>query len=256
MNKPGLDRSSGTPLYRQLAILLEGEIRSGARPPGSRLPAEMALMEDFGVSRDVVRKALEELTKAGMINKRHGAGSFVSLRKIAKPIATLTSYRASMLERGFAPRLDVLANEVVAAPPHVAGWLQVAAGSPVIRLERLASINGEPASILESLLPSPLFQDLLEVDFTEKSLYATMAERYGIQVTRSEAFIEAAIASEREAEIMQTRAGAILMVLEGVVYDQHDRPVEYSRVTHRNDRFKFSIESRASNGPPPSSIES
>jgi GntR family transcriptional regulator len=249
MNRPGLNRQSSVPLYRQLANILEREIRSGARQPGTKLPSEKSLTRDFGVSRHVVRSALAEIAKSGLIDQHHGSGSYVSPQKIAKPIAALTSYRASMIAFGLEPDLRIIANEIVPASAEVAGQLGIEPGAPVIRLERLACINLEPASILEAVLPQTMFPDLLDFDFSEQSLYAALKERYGVHVTRSEAYIEAVTASEREATIMETKAGAVLLVLEGVSYDQHDRPVEYSRVAHRNDRFKFYIESFARDGP-------
>lgn len=241
----GLDRDSSTPLYRQLAVRLEREIESGQLRPGDKLPSEKSLMRQFGVSRHVVRLALSEIAKAGLIDQHHGSGSFVSPQKIAKPIAALTSYRASMKAYGLEPDLRVLANEIVPAPPRIAGLLGIPEGAPAIRLERLGCINGHPATILEAFLPQVLFPDLLDNDFSELSLYDTMQERYGVHVTRSKGFIDAMTASEREAQIMETRPGILLLVLEGISYDQHERPVEYSRVVHRNDRFKFYVESFA-----------
>jgi GntR family transcriptional regulator len=249
MNRQSLIRESGRPLYRQLANLIEQNIRSGVLPPGAKLPSEKSLMRDFEVSRHVVRNALAEIAKSGLIDQLHGSGSFVSPKKIAKPIATLTSYRASMIAFGIEPELRVLTKEIIAAPAAIAEQLRMQAGAPAIRLERLGCIDRRPVSILEAVLPQAMFPDLLSFDFTETSMYGVMEEVYGVRVTRSKTYIEAVTASEREAEVMQTKPGALLLILEGVVYDQHGRPVEYSRVAHRNDRFKFFVESFADDGP-------
>lgn len=52
-------------------------IRSGDLPAGSRLPTEAALMDAFEVSRTVVREALSKLQAAGLVETRHGIGTFV-----------------------------------------------------------------------------------------------------------------------------------------------------------------------------------
>lgn len=52
-------------------------IRSGALPPGSRLPTEPEMTAEFGVSRTVVREAISRLQAAGLVETRHGIGTFV-----------------------------------------------------------------------------------------------------------------------------------------------------------------------------------
>lgn len=56
---------------------LAGRIREGALTPGEKLPTEAAIMEEFGVSRTVVREAISRLQAAGLVETRHGVGTFV-----------------------------------------------------------------------------------------------------------------------------------------------------------------------------------
>ncbi len=60
-----------------LVDALGTRIREGRLPPGSKLPTEGQVMIEFGVSRTVVREALSRLQAAGMVQTRHGVGSFV-----------------------------------------------------------------------------------------------------------------------------------------------------------------------------------
>jgi GntR family transcriptional repressor for pyruvate dehydrogenase complex len=52
-------------------------IRDGVLTPGDKLPTETAIMEETGVSRTVVREALSRLQAAGLVETRHGIGTFV-----------------------------------------------------------------------------------------------------------------------------------------------------------------------------------
>ncbi|MEV7011139.1 GntR family transcriptional regulator [Streptosporangium sp. NPDC051022] len=63
--------------YRAIARELGRRIESGELPPGERLPTEDALAERFGVHRLTARQAMIELRKAGLVETRHGLGSFV-----------------------------------------------------------------------------------------------------------------------------------------------------------------------------------
>jgi len=57
---------------------LTDKIRAGAMHPGDKLPTEAEIMVRFDVSRTVVREALSKLQAAGLVQTRHGIGTFVS----------------------------------------------------------------------------------------------------------------------------------------------------------------------------------
>ncbi len=69
--------SQSQPLYKRIYDSLRDQIRTGAFPPGARVPSEKELIEQFGVSRITSKRALEMLTKDGFIVRRPGRGSFV-----------------------------------------------------------------------------------------------------------------------------------------------------------------------------------
>jgi GntR family transcriptional repressor for pyruvate dehydrogenase complex len=69
--------------------LVDG-IRSGAARPGTRLPSDRELAAHFGVSRPVVREALDQLRRAGIVDVRRGSGGGVFVRSLAIPTALLT----------------------------------------------------------------------------------------------------------------------------------------------------------------------
>ena len=64
--------------YRQLAGILRDRIGSGALQPGQRMPSEKDLHDEFGLARETVRRALAVLRAEGLIDVRHGHGTFVA----------------------------------------------------------------------------------------------------------------------------------------------------------------------------------
>jgi len=64
-------------LAHDVVDALSGRIRDGSLTPGEKLPTEAAIMEEFGVSRTVVREAISRLQAAGLVETRHGVGTFV-----------------------------------------------------------------------------------------------------------------------------------------------------------------------------------
>lgn len=65
------------PLALDLVDALSARIREGRLAPGDKLPTEGQVMQEFGVSRTVVREALSKLQAGGMVETRHGIGTFV-----------------------------------------------------------------------------------------------------------------------------------------------------------------------------------
>lgn len=68
----------GEAKYKEVFRTLRSEILSGAFDAHCRFPSEGQLMRKFGVSRNTVRTALEELKRSGMIETRNGAGTFLT----------------------------------------------------------------------------------------------------------------------------------------------------------------------------------
>jgi GntR family transcriptional regulator len=75
---PDLDPDSVTPLYEQLAAVLRDEIDAGRIT--SRLPSELSLVQEYGVSRGTVRRAVARLIEAGYARVSRGRGTFIIRR--------------------------------------------------------------------------------------------------------------------------------------------------------------------------------
>ena len=76
MNTPAPRRRPRT-LALELVESLGDRIRAGQLPAGAKLPTEAAVMAEFEVSRTVVREAISKLQAAGLVETRHGIGTFV-----------------------------------------------------------------------------------------------------------------------------------------------------------------------------------
>lgn len=77
MNRRFRSVMPGAQLSDQVAEALTAEIRGGRLAPGDKLPSEAVLVEQFAVSRSVVREALSRLKSLGLVDSRQGSGVFV-----------------------------------------------------------------------------------------------------------------------------------------------------------------------------------
>jgi DNA-binding GntR family transcriptional regulator len=69
-----IDPASGVPAWRQLADGLRARIAAGEWPPGARLPSESYLVQEYGLGRTTVRRAVAALRAAGVVEVIHGWG--------------------------------------------------------------------------------------------------------------------------------------------------------------------------------------
>src|SRR5438132_10015042 len=81
MSAKSLQGQRGRSLAERLVAELASEIRAGSLRPGEKLPTEAQVVERFGVSRTVVREALSRLQASGLVQTRHGVGTFVAERR-------------------------------------------------------------------------------------------------------------------------------------------------------------------------------
>jgi GntR family transcriptional regulator len=234
---------SPVPYYAQLKDILRDQISQGALPPGEQLPSEAELCTRYGVSRTVVRQALQDLTHEGLIKRRKGKGSFVASRKISEQLVQkLTGFYQDMVEQGHRPVTRVLVQHIVPASPEVAGYLSLEPGTPLIEIVRLRSVQDVPIVLVTTYLPVALCPDLVHEDLNNQSLYALLEAKCGLIVARGRRTIQAVLADGQEAKLLEVAKGAPLFRLDSTSYLSDGRGIEYYVAYHRGDRSQFEVE--------------
>jgi GntR family transcriptional regulator len=230
-------------LYAQLRDLLGEWIEGDAWQPGDKLPSESELCGHFGVSRPVVRQALADLIYEGRIVRSQGKGSFVAQPKLSYALVQgLTGFHEDMAERGLTTVSSVLRQEITAASHLWARHLDIEAGSPVIIIDRLRFVSGEPRALVTTCIPADLCPKLVSIDLTYRSLYDVLGEECGLVIARGRRWIEAVAATARQASLLGVRRGAPLVRLESVSYLADGRAVEAYDAIHRSDRSRFEVD--------------
>ncbi len=234
---------SRIPYYIQLMDILKEKVQMGDWAPGSQIPGEQDLCEFYGVSRTVVRQALRELELEGVINRRKGKGTFISLPKISEGLAQkLTGFYQDMVERGLKPVTKVLHQNINPANEKVAHFLNIKPGDKVIDILRLRSINEEPIQLVTTYIPFEICPALASVDLTNRSLYEFLETEAGVFIAKGRRYIEAVLANESEAALLGIERGAPLVMLDSISFSENGQPIEYYHALHRGDRSRFEVE--------------
>jgi len=238
-----IDFSSHIPYYHQLLEIIKLKIREGTWEPGDRIPSEAELCETYGVSRTVVRQALRELEAESAIVRRKGKGTFVAKPKISEGlIQKLTGFYQDMTERGLIPGTKVLFQEIVPANTKIAGYLDVPVGTDIVEIKRVRYIHDEPIQLVTTFIPLYLSPKLVNVDLTDRSLYEYLETENGIRIARGIRHIEAVLANEEEAQLLEIDEGDPLILLDSVSYTETGQAIEYYHAVHRGDRSRFEVE--------------
>jgi GntR family transcriptional regulator len=231
------------PYYIQLMAILKEKVQTGIWVPGDQIPGEQELCALYQVSRTVVRQALRELELEGVINRRKGKGTFISLPKISEGLVQkLTGFYQDMVERGLKPVTKVLHQNVTPANDKVARFLDILPGEQVIDILRLRFVNNEPIQLVTTYIPFKICPALATVDLTDRSLYEFLETECGVLLAKGRRYIEAVLANENEAELLGIERGAPLLMLDSISFSESGQPIEYYHALHRGDRSRFEVE--------------
>ncbi len=178
--------------YQTVKRHVLGAIRTGRWRVGDRIASEHDLVRELGVARMTVRRALDELTREGLIVRRAGVGAFVAGEPLAEshPLE-IRDIAAEVASRGHVWRAEVVALEAVTADADLALRFGMAVGATLFRSE-IIHWEGETPIQLEQRWVSPaIAPDYLAQDFTTGTpaahLLATAPIAAGEQIVRAEA---------------------------------------------------------------------
>jgi GntR family transcriptional regulator len=224
-----IDRRSPLPLYAQVRRGLEGRLAAGEWKPGERIPGEPELCKAYGVSRPVIRQALQELAMEGAILRRKGLGTFVAEPKVVSRslVHSLVGFYQDMERMGLATETQVLDQSMQPAGEKIGSRLKTDLLTPVVKITRVRSVGTHPVVLVSSYLPYDLCPGLIQADLRHQSLYAFLEQEYGLRVAAGRREIEAVLATEEEGRLLQVERGAPLLRLESVSYLGDGRPMEY-----------------------------
>ena len=234
-----VNRASKLPLHQQLYDFLRGKIRSGEWKEGQMIPAEPELINQYGVSRIVIRQVLNRLVSEGLIFRQQGRGSFVAERRLEEGLSRIISFTEDMRQRGLIPKTRILFNGLVPAPEDIAEHLGIQSGDELAHLRRLRLANDEPMSIEEAYLVHRYFPGVLNEDYELVPLRETLQQKYGVRIIRARQVIRAVQATAEQARLLTTQGKSPLLLIERVSFSEQDQPVEFLRIYYRGDRYSL-----------------
>lgn len=226
-------RRAGEPLWQQ--VLTDLRARLAADEFADAFPGELALVEQYAVSRHTVREALRHLRTEGVVTAQRGRRPRLAAPEVELRLGALTSLFAAVEERGLEQRSVVRALDV-RADGTVATRLGLEESTPLVHLERLRLAGDEPLAIDRVWLPAELARPLLDVDFTHTALYDELSRHCGITLSGGQEQVRALLATRGERRLLDLPAQHAVLSIERTSCS-HGRPVEHRHTVVRGDRF-------------------
>jgi GntR family transcriptional regulator len=245
-----IDRASPVPFYFQLARVLQEEIATGRWTPGTQMPSEPALGEHFGVSRSVIRQALDRLERDGCVRRLKGRGTFVvGLTNDSWRLQSSEGFFQEEVTRlGHRVASKILRAEVGPLPGWATAALELPERSEGVTIERLRFVDGEIALYTVNHAPAELAATVLGLS-ADDSLYEQIEQEHGLTVYGGRRVVEAIAAEARLATLLDVPRTTPLVFIESVSWDAQMRPFDCYQTWLRTDRTRIEVEvTRSGNG--------
>jgi GntR family transcriptional regulator len=241
-----LRRNSSVPLYRQVRDVLAEQIQRGALSPGQRLPSEAQLAADLRINRLTVRRAVEALTREGLVFTRRGAGSFVTEERPLTPLTLSLSPGdewASLAEElaGGERYREILVASADDDEPGIRGDLAIPRGK-ITRLETAFEVGGMTRMLSTLWVPWRVGRKMQQT-WREQPTgdYAVLRNEFGESLYALWRSFSAEAASVEDAHLLDVKPGSPLLVREGVTVDRFGTPVLRARRRVRGDRISYRL---------------
>jgi GntR family phosphonate transport system transcriptional regulator len=233
---PQRDSMHREPVYRELADTLRSELNRYIA--GEFLPAETQLAARFDVNRHTVRRAIDELVREGSLLRRQGKGTQVLGRPLVYPVAAQSAYSQSLSAQGHGVEAILLQRRPCVATREEAEHLGLEEHAPLIELQTLRRLDGQPVSLIRHRYCASR-SDLL-ADYKSGSVRQFLAA-HGLPLTRTFSLIGARLPSREEASVLLMPRHLPALTVLTLSRDAQGHPVEIAHSTSRSDRFQYQI---------------
>lgn len=233
---------SGVTRWRQIVTVLEAEISRRVLQPGERLPTEQQLAERFGVNRHTARRAMGELTRAGLVRIEQGRGSFVAEDVMDYLVGARTRFSEWIRRHNREPSGQVLDLREVPAAPAVASGLDIAEGDPVVKVERLGLADGRPVCLSTHHFPTERLPGILDALRSEPGITASLFRVGVTDYLRQSTRVSARLPSAAEATALAMARGMPVLVCENINVDRTRCIVEFSIARYPTPRVQVVFE--------------
>ncbi len=215
--------------YEMIARNLTEKIKSGEWEAGQMIPGEMELAKKYHVGRSTIREALNILQQKGLIDKKHGLGTFIreSKQRMDNSILTLSSIGRMIEDAGYEAGSVFYGVSYEAPDAEVKERLGLDAEDRVVIINRERTADGIPVAFSYYIFPEKLVGDMF-IHGLSGSVFRLLREQCGIEIDHADTMIKG-LDEERYWDakaLLYLKGPAVLM--EQLHVDTKGKPIFFS----------------------------
>ncbi|MEO5755666.1 MAG: histidine utilization repressor [Mesorhizobium sp.] len=229
MSATGTEVEGGGSLHQRILSDISERILSGAWAPGYRIPYEHELTEQYSCSRMTVNKALSQLAKAGLIERRRRSGSFVRRPQSQAAVLEINDIRIEVEALGLPYRYELLSRNKRRSSAEDRALLELGAAGPVLALECRHFAKKRPFAHEQRLINLTAVAEASDEAFLDTAPGPWLIGR--VPWSEAEHRIRAVAADKDIAAALDIETGAPCLVVERRTWSA-DHPVTHVRFTY------------------------
>lgn len=214
--------------YQAIVAELRRRIVHGELAPGERLPSQQQLAGEFNVTVMTLRRAIADLARAGLLFASQGVGTYVVEEPYEYRLGHLSSFAQDMNARGLLFTTEVLSIDTNDDADALES-LQLPSESRCTRIVRRRVIDGRPAVLQESFLPTRIGERLTVAKLEAESLYDLLASEFEIVVVRAFETLRATAIGANDAKVLERPLRTPAMLSVRLSFNAVDQPVLFDR---------------------------
>lgn len=231
-----LDQNNNNPLHIQLKEIIESQVAQGIL--SGQIPSERQFMETYNVSRSTVRTAVNLLVQEGILEKRHGKGTFVSLKPIHDWLGNLTSTTETIHQMGMKPGAKLITHYPLIPDSRI----QKQTGfQEAYFIKRIRYADDIPIGVEHHYYPLDIGMKLAEYDLDNATLYDLIENTLGIQFAQANQTITSGPIKSEDKAYLEIPPQSHVLIAERIIKDQADRVIEMEEAFYRSDMYTFKL---------------
>ena len=234
-----LDRSSPVPLFFQISEQVRQLIANGQLAPGAFFAGEIDLAASWEVSRPTVRRAIDELVQAGLVQRRRGLGTMVVRNEIRRS-SRLSSLYDDLVHLHRKPTTSLISMTKLRASSDIASEMHIEEGSDILSLRRVRFVDGTGLALLHNYIPFHIVDGLSKTDFETNGLYGLFRER-GCFPVRATQLVGARLAMRQEAHHLGITEGAPVLTAHRTTFDDKGEVVDLGKHVYDASHYLFEM---------------
>lgn len=227
------------PAYRKIQSAILRRIDSGQLKPGNLVPSERELARLHRVSLMTARHALTELARDGVVERRHGAGTFVAPPKVH--FNKLLGYTEQMASLGLTARSRIVSSGIVTREHEIAARLGLPPTCRLGRLERVRLAGDDPVALEICYWSDEEYPALANAPLDKTSLFSFLEHECGVELAYADEEIDATDADTRMAELLNIPRGTSLLRMRQLIFSTRGRATVYVTGFYRSGRHTLRI---------------